>query len=118
MSSKQTTTKERDEAIARLREILQPGDTVYTVVRHVSASGVSRVIDLYYFETSRDGKIYKSWLSGRAARAIGWKLDAKHDGIKVQGCGMDMGFHVISTLSRVLFPDAERPDYALNQEWI
>ena len=36
--------KERDEARARLREILKPGDTVYTVLRHVSASGMSQVL--------------------------------------------------------------------------
>lgn len=116
MSTKQNI-KERDEAIARLREILKPGDTVYTVVRHVSASGMSRVIDLYHFSI-RGGKIHKSWLSGLAARAIGWRRDAKHDGIKVQGCGMDMGFHVVSTLSRVLYPEADRPDYVLTQEWL
>ncbi len=106
-----------DEAIARLREILKPGDTVYTVVRHVSSSGMSRVIDLYHFSI-HDGKIQKSWLSGYASTALGWNLDQKRGALRVSGCGMDMGFHVVSTLSRVLFPDAERPDYALNQEWL
>ena len=107
----------RDEAIARLREILKPGDTVYTVVRHVSASGMSRVIDLYHFGIY-DGKVQKSWLSGFVATALGWSFDEKRGALRVQGCGMDMGFHVVSTLSRVLFPEADRPDYVLHQEWI
>ena len=55
---------ERDEAIARLRSTLKPGDTVYTVLRNCSRSGMSRSIDIYKLE---DGQ--PIWLSGLAARA-------------------------------------------------
>ena len=36
--------KERDEARERLLEMLRPGDTVHTILRHVSRSGMSRSI--------------------------------------------------------------------------
>jgi hypothetical protein len=39
--------RQKAEAIVHLREVLKPGDTVYTVLRHVSRSGMSRNIDLY-----------------------------------------------------------------------
>ena len=91
---------EQADAIKRLREWLKPGDTVYTVLRHVSYSGMSREISLHMVEP--DGRI--SWLSGLAARAMGDKL-GKRDGIKVGGCGMDMGFHLVYNLGRTLFPE-------------
>jgi hypothetical protein len=56
---------------------------------------------------------------------------AKNNGVKVAGCGMDMGFHLIYSLSYALFPkgtDAPHgtrngvPDsdggYALKHEWL
>lgn len=91
----------RAEAIAELRKTLAPGDTVYTVLRSVSRSGMSRRIDLY--KLGADGPIY---LSGYAARALGTDAaNASDGGIKVDGCGMDMGFHLVYLLSRTLFPD-------------
>ena len=44
---------------------------------------------------------------------LGYKL--KDNGaIFVKGCGMDMGFHVIYSLSQTLFNDG----YAIKQRWI
>lgn len=98
MSRARKSDSERDEAIARLREWIKPGDTIYTVLRHVSRSGMQREIDLR--KVGEDGEIM--WLSGMAARAMGDRL-GKRDGIVVGGCGMDMGFHLVYNLSRVLF---------------
>ncbi len=95
---------ERDEAIARLRETLKPGDTVFTVLRSVSRSGMNRKIDLYKIE---DGS--PQWLSRLAAKACDWTFDNKRDAVSVGGCGMDMGFHLVYSLSRVLFPDGFAP---------
>ena len=92
-----TQQSERDEAIARLRETLKPGDTVYTVLRSVSRSGMTRGIDAYKIE---DGT--PIWLSGLIARAGLFSLN-KHDCLSVGGCGMDMGFHVVDTLSYMLY---------------
>ncbi len=98
MTSKQQSA---NEAIMRMRETLKPGDTVYTVLRHVSRSGMSRAIDLYKLS---DGE--PQWLSRLAARATGDTFDEKRECIRVGGCGMDMGFHLVYGLSRVLFKDA------------
>lgn len=90
---------EREEAIASLREILPPGTTIYTALRHVSRSGMQREISLHIVE---DGGI--RWISGYAARAMGARL-GKRDGIIAGGCGMDMGFHLVNNLSYALYPD-------------
>lgn len=39
--------EEMEESKTRLKEMLHEGDTIYTVLRHVSASGMSREIDVY-----------------------------------------------------------------------
>jgi hypothetical protein len=103
--------EEKEDAIKRLREFVKPGDTIYTVLRHVSSSGMSRNIDLYQL-TIEEGKIRKYWLTGLAARALGMRLAKNDHGIVVSGCGMDMGFHVVYSLSHVLFPKGFVPDRA------
>jgi hypothetical protein len=90
---------ERDEAIAALRTMIKPGDTVYTSLKHVSRSGMQREIALYVVH---DGEIRCiSWLAATAMRdRVG-----KRDGIVVGGCGMDMGFALVYRLGRTLFPE-------------
>ena len=93
---------ERDEAIAKLREWLKPGDTVYTILRHVSASGMSREIGmgLLSCEGGRAVDLHPNWL---VSTALGERV-GKRDGIIVSGAGMDMGFHLVYNLGRVLWP--------------
>lgn len=93
-------TEEKAEAIARLREWLSPGDTVYTILRSHSRSGMSRQVGLVLFEGGRD-----THPNHAAATAIGARLNRAGDGLVIGGCGMDMGYHVVHTLSAVLFPD-------------
>lgn len=91
---------ERQEGITRLREILKPGDTVYTILRHVSSSGMSRQISPVVIIDGKPDDI--SW---EVAKLGIWKRKYPHDSLTVGGCGMDMGFHVVYELSHVLFPD-------------
>ena len=93
--------KQQEEAITRLRETLKPGDTVYTILRHVSRSGMSRSISVV--QVGQDGGVF-DW-TWAVARAIGERIDEKHDGVKMGGCGMDMGFETVYRLSWKLFPD-------------
>lgn len=94
------TKAQQTEAIDKLREWLKPGDTLYTIVRHVARSGMSRTISVYLMQ---DGKPFdvSYWVS----RVIDDPIDQNTGGVKVAGCGMDMGFHVVYVVSSVLFPD-------------
>jgi hypothetical protein len=96
------TNPERDEAIARLHEWLKPGDTVYTIVRHVSRSGMSR--DISVLIQTPEGMIHPNWA---VARATGMRLVTAggHDAIRIGGCGMDMGFALVYELSHRLWPE-------------
>lgn len=126
-----TRTSEQLEAIKELRKMLRPGMMVYTVLRHVSSSGMCRWIDLYIHKKNQPVRL--TWT---AARALGWTYDPRHEALKVGGCGMDMGFHAVYSLGYVLFPkgfklpkgklgrngDTSGHDndggYALNHRWM
>lgn len=107
-------SREQAEAIARLRVWLKPGDKLWTVLRHRSASGMSRTIDIVRLERNADGEERVSTYAWNAAKALGWRFDKARNGLKVQGCGMDMGFHTVCALSAVLFGNG----YALKTGWI
>lgn len=93
-----TSDRDRDEARDQLRAIVKPGSTVYTVLRHVSKSGMSRSIALYIIE---DGE--PRWITYTAARAMRATWDDAREAIKVGGVGMDMGFAIVYDLGVSLF---------------
>lgn len=120
-----TKLSERNESIEKLHELLKPGDTVCTILNHVSRSGMMRHISLVI---ARDSEIIDiTWL---AARALDMKR-ADNGGIKISGCGMDMGFSLVYSLGATMWPNGTKkphgtrngqPDYdggyALNHRWI
>ena len=105
--------EQRAEAIAQIRKYVSEGSTIYTVLRHVSASGMSRRIDLY---TIRDNR--PVFLTGYVGAILGMSRRRDKDGLTVSGCGMDMGFHVVYNLSAALFGHDDRGGYKLNHEWL
>lgn len=119
LSVKEGQRRLRAEYMKDLRKLLRPGKQVFTKVTHVSRSGMSRSIECYVI--SRNEFIN---ISGRVARVIGERLDEKNGGIRVTGCGMDMGFHVVCLLGRYMWPKGtkkplnEDGGYALKQRWI
>ena len=92
-----------------LREIgLEKGETVYTILRHVSKSGMTREICLL---TLKNG--VPLYLNYHASEILGLS-QGKQDGLRVSGSGTDMGFHLVYSLSCALFDDG----YALNHRWL
>jgi hypothetical protein len=98
MTTKLERTSELEEAKRQLRELLHPGDTIYTMQRHVSRSGMYRAIDLFVMENNQPRRI--SWTASKLLEGY----DRKHEACKASGCGMDMGFHLVYSLSYALFP--------------
>lgn len=82
-----------------LRRFVKPGATVYTILRKVARSGMSRCIDLYTFDDGR-----KVYLTGYVANVLGYTRT--DDGIRVGGCGTDAGFDTVYNLARTLFRDS------------
>jgi len=116
--TRQEKINEREHSRERLSAMLTPGDTVYTMIRSVSTSGMSRTMSLYIVKDNRLVNI-----TYYAAHALEWPLVEKNGSrvLRVAGAGMDMGFHAVYTLSHVLFAAAmpsSDAGYALKQEWI
>ena len=104
----------REEAReALLKRYLTPGTLIYTQVRHVSASGMSRDVSLYVV---RNGRIDN--LTYYAANILGWRLVERNGfrAIRVQGLGMDMGYHLVESLAIALYGLEGRN--SLRQEWL
>ena len=117
MQTAQEKTQEKKECLERCKEWFKRGDTVHTICDHVSASGMTRHIRLIQLASDADGKAFALHPTYCAAKALGWRVTRSklgHDCIVVGGCGMDMGYHLVHTLSRVLFDDG----YALKHEWL
>lgn len=99
---------ERDEAIAKLREWIKPGDTVYTVLDHVSASGMTRHIRavLLSCDDGRVTDLHPNWAIGKALGLSHAKRNGREtDALVVGGAGMDMGFELVYNLSAALYPE-------------
>src|SRR4051812_45826422 len=102
---------EKEQALENLRNWIKPGSTVYTVLRHRSASGMSRVISLVVIlPAEKKGEapriVHPNWA---AAKVLGRTIATKNgsDGIRVGGCGMDMGFELVYSLGRALWPNGD-----------
>lgn len=92
---------EAEEARAELRAILPPGTLVRTILRSVSSSGMARTISPVV--VTKDGGIRDlEWLIVKAQ--IGFRAHPTKPGLQVGGAGMDMGFHLVYSLSRSLYP--------------
>lgn len=126
LTLKAQAAAEREEARAKLLKMVKPGDRITCILRHKGRSGMTRSISLCIVH---EGEIFDlSWL---AARVMDDKMDQDNGGIKVRGCGMDMGQHLVYSLGRCLWPLGTekshswrngKPDseggYALKSSWL
>lgn len=107
-------TKDTDAElrVMHAREMLEKycpkGATVYCVLRSRAKSGMSRRIAFFVLDGQRVQHI-GGWLAAILDKKLGDDLD-----IRVTGCGMDMGYHVVSQLAYALHKDEQ----ALRSEWI
>ena len=122
MATKVMTKKQAEEQAEKdyareklLTGYIEKGQTIYTILRHTSASGMSR--DLSVCVANGDEVTDITYY---VAQAMGDRLTyhAGHRVIRVNGCGMDMGFHLIYSLSSVLFNGQDRAGYILKQSWL
>ncbi len=110
--TKKEKEAQRLEAVAFLKKYLKAGDRVYTVLNHVSSSGMSRRISVIIPTIKGDDELGIFNITGWVAQALGYKCEANKNGMKVGGYGMDMGFHVVYSLGSALWghgKDSEAP---------
>ena len=84
-----------DEIKEVLKNQIKKGDTVHTITRQVSASGMYRHISVIV--KSGEDLLNQSY---NIARLLGYKYKDKTNSVGISGCGMDMGFALVYDLSR------------------
>lgn len=90
-------------ALKELRDLLPAGSTVYTILRDVSRSGLSRKISLVIFRTTEQGEVYPLNLTNLVARALDMRTKTGfNDSIIVGGVGTDAGFHLVYSIAQAL----------------
>jgi len=108
------TKAEKLSAIDNLSRILKTKDgekpVIYTILRHVSKSGMTRHIDCLFITNNEP-----IWLNYDIARACGYSV-SKGGSIKISGAGMDMGFHIVYSIAYAL---TDNEDYkGINHKWL
>lgn len=101
----EATKEEQDQ----LRTVLDEHETVYCIVRSVSRSGMSRVMDFYVIATDLDGTPWMRYITWLVAQVYGSSAPSFNSGMRVRGTGMDMGWHVIYTVRSALGLGEWRP---------
>jgi hypothetical protein len=118
--------KPTQDDINRLKAWIEANNyTIYTVIRHVSKSGMMREISVVIpVITGGDISggdnaasvlqfVHPSYtIAGLLNR--GYSEKNGHNAVMCHGCGMDMGFDLVYQLSSVLYGDG----YKIKQEWI
>ena len=113
-TKKQIEAQEIAEAIQALKNLgCEDGATIYTTVRSVAKSGMSRAISCFIIATEADGSKYIQSIDYFAGIALGLKRH-KDGGLIIRGCGMDMGYKIVYDLASVVLSDG----YALKQRWL
>lgn len=107
--------EERAAAIEELRAIFPKGSTAYTILRHVSASGMTR--DISVIAVIAGEPVNVSYLVSRACNDR-MSPYSNHNALRVGGAGMDMGFHVVYGLSATLYGHEDRGGYAVSHRWL
>ena len=98
LTNKEGKRLARQNAIDSLLKSIHPGQDIYTIVRSVSSSGMSRTIDLFIVENGQIARITHS-----VALATDHK-QARNGALSIGGCGMDMCFQIVYLLGCALWP--------------
>ena len=118
MKAKNETT-EVTEAKNYLLKMFKTNKTVYTTLRNVSSNGMTRHIKVFTVSknpyTKKQEIVNITWYVGKI---LDYRISEKTDSLIVGGCGMDMGFHVVYSLSSELYRGKNRSGYVLKQQWI
>ena len=102
--------REQDEAVELLLDLyIMKGDTLYTVLEHVSRSGMMRRIHVYVIKND-----VPLWINHRIGDLGLYKRHKGTGALIVRGCGFDVGHDVVCNVSRKLFND----ECALNHRWL
>ncbi len=104
-----------------LKNIIEKSNyRLFTTLRSVSRSGMSRVIAVFAVPQNKSIASEPVDITRVVAEVLDRKIKQTDcgTGIVVSGCGMDMGFELVYSLSQVLFGFEDRGGYKITQNWL
>lgn len=110
MARQKVSQAEREQAIADLRESAPKGTTIFTVVRHVSAPGTSRLIALFVLGPDSQGHLRPLEITVDTSRILDLRLDrVRHSepGVRVYGAGQDMCWWLVNRLAKAVWGESQ-----------
>lgn len=121
-------TKHSKADVERATEFLKrcypKGATVYTILRQVSRTGMSRQISLvsiqvdegdsFMEDESAVAVLHPNWATSVILGLALTPTETGYDAVKIGGCGMDMGYEIAYRLGQALYGDG----YALKHRWL
>lgn len=102
------------------RKVCPIGSDIYVQRHHISPSGMTHALSFYVVT-----KTGLSCIDDLIHDIAGYSFDSRHGGLRVRGCGMDMGFAVVYNFSGEVYRGSRskkiaprREGYALKSRWL
>lgn len=92
----------KEQSKTQLKELLKKHPTIYTVIRSVSSSGMSRTMEFWVVQGGDLRRITSLMID-----VLGWGESPKGY-LKVGGCGMDMAWHSCYSAYAVIGLDVKK----------
>ena len=84
-------------AETKLDELLNRKQEIYSIIRHVSQSGMTRHISFFII---RKGQVW--FIDNLISDYLDYRPNKRYDALVVGGCGMDMAFSVVNNLQETM----------------
>ena len=107
MERKMIKDQTQAEALMSLQHI-KYHSTIYSIIKHVSKSGMTRHISFFYIEDNEP-----HYITNKISDLLGYRMNKHHDALVVGGCGMDMAFSVVNNLEDQLNSCLRTPKHKL-----
>ena len=84
-------------AETKLNELLNRKQEIYSIIRHVSQSGMTRHISFFIIHNN------EIWhIDNLISDYLDYRPNKRYDALVVGGCGMDMAFSVVNNLQETM----------------
>tara|TARA_R100001086_G_C11789647_1_gene245835 strand:- start:68 stop:448 length:381 start_codon:yes stop_codon:yes gene_type:complete len=111
--SNKLTKKEKlqvfNYAERQLNDLMFQKQEIYSIIRHVSSSGMTRHISFFIIDNLKEPNRIV-FIDNLISDYLDYKPNSSYTGLVVRGCGMDMAFSVVNHL-QVKMSHSENTDF-------
>ena len=93
----------------QLNDLMFQKQEIYSIIRHVSSSGMTRHISFFIIDNLKEPNRIL-FIDNLISDYLDYKPNSSYTGLVVRGCGMDMAFSVVNHL-QVKTPHQQNTDF-------